>query len=155
MHFDPKYNAVDFVFKVRKFSKCVAKPVIILFTNGLNRLFTSQVVQTYVDLEAIQRTVLLYGRKMWFYHALYFYWFNALCVAENIAFNKTTWQQHFDPRFKWGADRAVDGKYSDLSANGGQCTITTFGKNKTYLPWGTKFFFQWQCSLVGLWFRKI
>ena len=101
---------------------------------------------------------------------IFLYWFNAFWVVENIAFNKTTWQQNSDPRFNWGADRVVDGKYSDLSADGGQCTITTFGKNKTEWrvdlrevssiycifiqyrtdnqPWGKIFFFNDFCSLV-------
>ena len=72
------------------------------------------------------------GERCNFYYAMFFYiGYTLFYVAENIAFNKTAWQQNSDPRFNWGADRVVDGKYSDLSADGEQCILTTFGKNKT------------------------
>ena len=104
----------------------------------------------------------------------FLYWFNAFWVVENIAFNKTTWQQNSDPRFNWGADRVVDGKYSDLSADGGQCTLTTFGKNNTEwrvdlrevssiycifiqyrtdnLPWGNIIFYS---MIIAHWFAVV
>ena len=55
-----------------------------------------------------------------------------LFSAENLAFRKLTWQMH--PYLsRWGADKAVDGLYTDMSAGGGQCTISS-GEN-TIAKW--------------------
>ena len=50
-----------------------------------------------------------------------------------MALNKPTWQEHPFSEERWGADLAVDGQYTDLSAQGGQCTISD--KDRTTAQW--------------------
>ncbi|XP_078320850.1 uncharacterized protein LOC111113001 isoform X2 [Crassostrea virginica] len=49
---------------------------------------------------------------------------------ENVALNKTAWQMY--PHL-WGAELAVDGRYSNLHHTGNQCTIS--GNNRTTATW--------------------
>ena len=42
---------------------------------------------------------------------------------ENLAFRKPTWEM-YPSRPGWGSDKAVDGRYTNLSAGGGQCTVS-------------------------------
>ena len=43
-----------------------------------------------------------------------------ICFTENLAFNKPAWQNS-TLQFNTGADRAVDGQYTDLRWWAGQC----------------------------------
>ena len=53
--------------------------------------------------------------------------------SENLAFGKPTNQQYPFSASQWGSDKAVDGRYTDLSAGGGQCTIS--GSQKSTAEW--------------------
>ncbi|XP_065925568.1 uncharacterized protein [Magallana gigas] len=59
--------------------------------------------------------------------------FSALIIVgtayENIAFNRPAWQENPFNILTWGAEFAVDGRYSDLSTSGGQCVISEVGQS--------------------------
>ena len=56
--------------------------------------------------------------------------------TENMALNKEAWgdQPWRDANKGWGADKAVDGRYTDRSAAGGQCVISENGRQTA--TWG-------------------
>ncbi|XP_061192790.1 scavenger receptor class F member 2-like [Saccostrea echinata] len=56
-----------------------------------------------------------------------------ISAYENIALNKNAWEQYPYNGRPWGADKAVDGRFSDRSASGGQCTIS--GNKKINATW--------------------
>ena len=49
-----------------------------------------------------------------------------VCYLENVALGKSVWEDRpwRDRSINWGADKAVDGRYDNRSAWGGQCVIT-------------------------------
>lgn len=49
-----------------------------------------------------------------------------VCYLENVALGKSVWEDRpwGDMSRKWSADNAVDGRYDNRSAWGGQCVIT-------------------------------
>ena len=56
-----------------------------------------------------------------------------LLFLENIALGKPTWQQYPFSSTIWGSEKAVDGLYNDLSAAGGQCTLSADGQSTAEL----------------------
>ena len=54
--------------------------------------------------------------------------------------NKSAWEQHVYAGKPWGADKAVDGLYTNLSPWGYQCTISEDGHSKA----------EWRVDLKGV-----
>lgn len=65
-----------------------------------------------------------------FSHVLMLMYFGKSHGLENLALLKPTWEQNPWPNFdKFKTANAVDGRYTDRGANGGQCTISDDGKH--------------------------
>ena len=50
-----------------------------------------------------------------------------ICFTENLALNKPAWQSSTFGSYS-GADRAVDGQYTDLRWRAGQCAASDWGQ---------------------------
>lgn len=61
-------------------------------------------------------------------------------ALENVALNKSAWQQYPYLYSQWSAEKAVDGLKSDFSASGGQCTVSANYKHTA----------EWKVDLGGL-----
>ena len=46
--------------------------------------------------------------------------------TENLAYHQPTWQS--DTLLPFGADLAVDGRFTDLRVEGGQCAVSLLGQ---------------------------
>lgn len=77
--------------------------------------------------------------------ALFFIYFSQLFniskTYENLALNKPAWQQHPHSTYtEWGADLAVDGRYSYLDSSIRQCALSDIGKSTA----------EWRVDLKGV-----
>ena len=53
---------------------------------------------------------------------------------DNVALGKPVWEdQEWMGRYDWKGDKAVDGRYDNRSAMGGQCVISENGRRKATL----------------------
>ena len=62
-----------------------------------------------------------------------------ICFTENLAFNKPAWQSSTYGPYT-GADRAVDGQYTDLHWRAGQCAESVWGQRTA----------EWRVDLGGV-----
>ena len=62
-----------------------------------------------------------------------------ICFTENLALNKPTWQNSTLWPYT-GADRAVDGQYTDLRGLAGQCAMSEWGQRTA----------EWRVDLGGV-----
>ena len=62
-----------------------------------------------------------------------------ICFTENLAFNKPAWQSSTFMSYT-GADRVVDGQYTDLRWRAGQCAASDGGQSKA----------EWRVDLGGV-----
>ena len=55
---------------------------------------------------------------------------NCFCFTENVALKKRTWQLYPIPSINFSSNRAVDGRKSNHSVKGGECSASIYSKTE-------------------------